>query len=140
MATVVTGTVGTDVHSMGLRVVEYALRKAGHKVVSLAVQVPLMEFIDAAREAKADAIWISSLAGHAEYECAELRDMCREAGLSKILLYIGGNLSLGSIPWEECKAKFEKLGFDRAYPPGTTPPVALADFANDLAAIEGARQ
>lgn len=136
----VTGTVGTDVHSMGLRVVEYALRKAGHNVVSLGVQVPLAEFIDAAREAKADAIWVSSFAGHAEYECAELRDMCREAGLSNILLYIGGYLAVGPVPWEESAMRFKKLGFDRVYPPGTVPPVAIADLAEDLAAIRAARQ
>lgn len=133
MATVVTGTVGTDVHSMGLRVVEYALRQAGHRVVSLGVQVPLNEFVDAAREAKADAIWISSLAGHAEYECAGLRDMCDEAGLRGILLYIGGNLVVGPVPWEQVARKFGDLGFDRVYPPGTLPDQAIADLERDLA-------
>lgn len=139
MATVITGTVGTDVHSMGLRVVEYALRHAGQNVVSLGVQVPLVEFIDAAREARAAAIWVSSLTGHAEYECADLRDMCREAGLADILLYIGGVLAVGPVVWEDVEAKFKKLGFDRVYPPGTLPAVAIADLEQDLARRPSAR-
>ncbi|OGA54749.1 MAG: methylaspartate mutase [Betaproteobacteria bacterium RIFCSPLOWO2_12_FULL_62_58] len=133
MATVVTGTVGTDVHSMGLRVLEYALRQSRYSVVSLGVQAPLVEFVDAAREAKAAAIWVSSLAGHAEYECADLRDMCTEAGLVNIPLYIGGILAVGPVPWEEIEAKFQKLGFTRVYPPGTLPAVAISDLEKDLA-------
>jgi methylaspartate mutase sigma subunit len=132
MTTVVTGTVGTDVHSMGLRVIEYALRQAGHRVVSLGVQVPLTEFVDAAKEAKAAAIWISSLAGHAEYECADLRGICDEGGLKDILLYIGGVLAVGPVPWDQVEATFKGLGFNRVYPPGTLPPQAIADLETDL--------
>ncbi|MFC2042165.1 methylaspartate mutase subunit S [Chloroflexota bacterium] len=132
MTTVVTGTIGTDAHSMGLRVLEYALRQAGYHVVSLGVEATAAEFVDAARESKASVICISSLSGHAEYDCADLRDICNESGLSGILLYIGGNLAVGPVPWEQVEAKFKQLGFDHVYSPETTPNQAIADLEKDL--------
>jgi len=35
--TIIIGTIGTDVHSWGMRFIEYALKQEGFKVVSLGV-------------------------------------------------------------------------------------------------------
>ena len=37
--TLVTGVIGEDVHIMGIRIVEHALRDAGFRIVSLGAQV-----------------------------------------------------------------------------------------------------
>ena len=63
--TLVTGVIGEDVHIIGIRIVEHALRRAGFKIVALGAQVSQEEFVEAAIETNADAILISSLGGHA---------------------------------------------------------------------------
>jgi methylaspartate mutase sigma subunit len=61
--TLVTGVIGEDVHIMGIRIVEHALRDAGFKIVSLGAQVSQEQYIEAAVETNADAILVSSLGG-----------------------------------------------------------------------------
>jgi methylaspartate mutase sigma subunit len=129
--TVVTGVIGEDVHIVGIRILEHALRNAGVKVVSLGAQVSQEEFINAAAEANADAIFVSSFSGHAESLAPRLREKCTEAGLSDIILYIGGYLLIGERPWQETEKTFKKLGFDRVYPPGISPTKAIEDLKVD---------
>jgi methylaspartate mutase sigma subunit len=93
--TLVTGTIGDDIHSLGIKVIEHALRNAGFKVVPLGIQTPQEDFIKAAIETAADAILISSMSGHARMLCDGLRGKCIEAGLKDIVLYLGGCLSTG---------------------------------------------
>jgi methylaspartate mutase sigma subunit len=91
------------------------------------------EFIKAALETDAAAIFVSSLYGHAEIDCQGLRDKCREAGIGNILLYIGGNISVGRCEdWKEVEAKFKKMGFDRVYEPGCLPSRFINDLKTDL--------
>ena len=52
--TLVTGVIGDDVHVTGIRILEYALREAGFKIVSLGIQVSQVEFVHAALETKAE--------------------------------------------------------------------------------------
>ena len=132
--TVVAGTIGTDIHSMGLRIVEHSVRNAGFKVVSLGVQVSQQEFIDAAKETRCAAILVSSLGGHAALDCEGFRDKAREAGLGGILLYVGGNLVVGPSRWEEVENKFKQFGFDRVYPQSTLPAQIISDLTQDLKA------
>ena len=87
--TIVTGVIGDDVHNIGIKVIEHALKHDGYKVVSLGIRIPDEEFVEAAVETRADAIFVSSLSGHARALATTLRDKCTEAGLSNILLYIG---------------------------------------------------
>jgi methylaspartate mutase sigma subunit len=134
LITVVTGTIGIDIHSMGLRIIEHSLQKAGFKVVSLGVQVSQQEFIDAAREANSAAILVSSLGGHAALDCEGFRDKLKEAGLEKILLYIGGNLVVGKSEWLEVEKKFKQMGFDRVFPQTSMPSQIIADLIQDLKA------
>lgn len=128
-ATVVTGVIGADVHCIGINIVEYGLKKSGFNVVSLGIQTPQEEFIDAAVETNARAILVSSVYGHAQLDCRGLRDKCIEAGLDDIILYVGGNLAVRSdATWEETYAAMKALGFDRVYPPRA----AIADVIRDL--------
>ena len=132
-ATVVTGVIGADVHSVGNTIVTQALASRGFKVVNLGVMVSQSEFISAAIESDARALFISSLYGHAELDCQGLRNNCEEAGLTEIVIFIGGNIVVGKCSWNETEKKFIDMGFDRAYPPGASLERALDDLQSMLA-------
>jgi methylaspartate mutase sigma subunit len=117
--TVVTGVIGSDTHIVGNRILTMALEKAGYKVVSLGALTPATDFVKAAVETDADAILVSSLYGQGELDCRGFRDLCVEAGLEGILLYVGGNLVIGKRSWEETRKTSMDMGFERAAPPGT---------------------
>jgi methylaspartate mutase sigma subunit len=133
--TVVIGVIGADVHAVGNRIIEYALTQAGFKVVNLGVMVSQKEFIDAAIETNAKAIFVSSLYGHGELDCRGMGDLLKEAGLEKVLLYAGGNLVVGKTDFEPVLEAFKAMGFDRVYPPGTDINQGIADLKADLAAL-----
>ena len=137
--TLVTGTIGDDVHSLGIKVIEYALRSAGFRVVPLGIQTPQEDFIKAAVETAADAILVSSLSGHARMLCQGFREKCIEAGLKEIILYLGGNLSTGDTVWEEIEPMFLKMGYNRVYPSTTMPGQVIADLRTDIAAKQKPR-
>jgi methylaspartate mutase sigma subunit len=137
--TLVTGVIGSDTHIVGNRILSLALEKAGFKVVTLGALTPAEEFIKAAIETAADAILVSSLYGQGELDCRGFRDMCVEAGLEDILLYVGGNLVVGKRSWEETERTFLGMGFDRAFPPGTRTPDVIRLLNKDFAARAAAR-
>jgi methylaspartate mutase sigma subunit len=130
--TIVTGVIGEDVHIVGIRIIEHALNDYGFKVHSLGAQVTQEEFINAAQETDADAVLVSSFSGHAELLVRSFREKCIEAGLSDIILYIGGSLLLSEERWDEVEKKFKELGFNRIYPPGTLPTQAVKDLVEDI--------
>jgi methylaspartate mutase sigma subunit len=132
--TLITGVIGEDVHVIGIRILEYALGEAGFRVVPLGSQVSQKEFVDAAIEANADAILVSSLSGHAGSLVPGLREKCIEVGLDNILLYLGGFLMVGEMAWESTEKRFREMGIDRVYPPGTSPKEAIADLEADITA------
>jgi len=132
--TIVTGVIGADTHIVGNRILSMALEDAGYRVVSLGALTPAADFIRAAIETAADAILVSSLYGQGELDCRGFRDLCIEAGLDDILLYVGGNLVVGKQPWDDVERRFLDMGFDRAFPPGTRVEGALAALAADFAA------
>jgi methylaspartate mutase sigma subunit len=137
--TLVLGVIGADIHNIGITILGSALRASGFKVVSLGILVSQEEFVQAAVETAADAILVSSLCGHGELDCPGLRDKCTEAGLGNILLYAGGNIVVGKPDWPQVEAKFKAMGYDRAYPPGTTPQQLIEDLTADLQARTEAR-
>ncbi len=137
-ATIVTGVIGDDVHNIGIKVIEHALKHEGHTVVSLGIRIPDEQFVEAAVETKADAIFVSSLSGHARALATDLRDKCTEAGLGNILLYIGGHLVIGQIPWEDVEKTFKEMGFDRVYPASTLVATIIKDLKADLERRKGA--
>lgn len=132
--TIVTGVIGSDTHIVGNRILSMALEKAGYKVVALGALTPATEFIKAAVETNADVILVSSLYGQGELDCRGFRDLCVEAGLDDVLLYVGGNLIVGKHPWETVERIFLDMGFDRAAAPGTRVETVLQWLAQDLAA------
>lgn len=131
---VITGVIGEeDPHIVGTKLLSLALENEGFNVIALGAKCPPEDFIKAAVETDAKAILLTSVAGHAELNCRGFRDMCEEAGLSDILLYIGGNLvPKGDQKWPEVKKLFKDMGFDRVYPPGTKISVGIADLKQDI--------
>jgi methylaspartate mutase sigma subunit len=132
--TLVTGVIGSDTHIVGNRILSMALEKAGYKVVSLGALTPATDFVKAAVETAADAILVSSLYGQGELDCRGFRDLCVEAGLDDILLYVGGNLIVGKHPWPVVQKLFLDMGFDRAAPPGTRVETVIGWLHEDFAA------
>ena len=136
---IVLGVIGADVHIVGARVLDYALTSAGFDVINLGIMVSQEEFIEAAIESNADAILVSSVYGHGEIDCRGFRDKCVELGVGDLVLLVGGNLVVGNKAWEETQPTFLSYGFDRAYPPGTSPETAIADLQELIAARHRAR-
>ena len=132
--TLITGVIGADTHIVGNRILSMALEKADYKVVTLGALTPAEEFIKAAIETAADGIMVSSLYGQGELDCRGFREMCIEAGLDDILLYVGGNLVVGKHPWPEVENRFLEMGFDRAFPPGTRTDEVIEKLNADFAA------
>ena len=134
--TVVTGVIGSDTHIVGNRILAMALEKAGYKVVALGALTPAADFIKAAVETRADVILVSSLYGQGELDCRGFRDLCVEAGLEDILLYVGGNLVVGKRSWDETEKTFLAMGFDRAAPLGLRTETVIEWLARDFAERE----
>lgn len=131
MLRVVIGVIGADCHSVGLTIMNYILEEKNIEVINIGVLSSPEEFINAAIETSAEAIWVSSLYGHAEIDARGLRQKCIEKGLDDILLYIGGNLSIGKQDWQEVEKRFLGMGFDRVYPPGSDVYKAVEDLYAD---------
>ena len=130
--TLVTGVIGEDVHIVGIRILEHALRNAGYKVVALGAQTPQEEFINAAKETNADAILVSSLSGHASVLVTGLKDKCVEAGMKDVLLYLGGQLIIGEMEWPDVEKMYKGMGFDRVYPSDVDVEQVIKDLGADL--------
>ena len=126
------GVIGADVHAVGNKILDYAFTEAGFHIVNIGVLSSQQDFIEAAIEADADALLVSSLYGHGELDCQGFRERCIEAGLDDIIIYIGGNLVIGKQDWDEVKERFLRMGFDRVYPPGTLPDGPIRDLKADL--------
>lgn len=133
----VTGVIGEDVHITGIRILEHALRNSGFEVTSLGIHNFDDDFVNAARETNAGAILISSLAGHAKMLVGDLRGKCEEAGLTGILLYLGGQLVVEAQEWPDTEKMFLDMGFNRIYSPSSAPAAIIEDLKKDLALTRG---
>lgn len=129
---VVIGVIGSDCHAVGNKIIDHVLAKQGFDVVNIGVLSPQEDFINAAVETNADAIIVSSLYGHGELDCQGMREKCQEAGLKDITLYVGGNIVVGKQTWEDVEKRFESMGFDRVYAPGTPIEITAKDLKKDL--------
>lgn len=138
--TLVTGVIGADTHIVGNRILSMALEEAGFRVVALGALTPADEFIKAAIETAADGIMVSSLYGQGELDCRGFRELCIEAGLKDILLYVGGNLVVGKQDWTGVEERFLDMGFDRAFPNGTRAEEVIEALDKDFAAMREGRQ
>ncbi len=132
MKSIVIGVIGADVHSVGNKIIEHVLTESGYNVVNVGALSSQEDFINAAVEANAPLILVSSLYGHGEIDCRGMREKCIEAGIGDVLLYIGGNIVVGKQNFAEVKERFLKMGFNRVYPPGTRIEDNLPDIKKDL--------
>ncbi len=132
---VVIGTIGADAHMIGGWVLQKAFEEAGFTVAFLGAVVPQRDFINAAIEIDADAILVSSMYGMGLLDCEGLRDKCIEAGLSDIILYVGGTVAAPlelEKNWPEIERRFTAIGFDRAFPNTCSAAEAVEALENDL--------
>ncbi len=133
---VVTGVIGSDVHKVGNSIIETYLEQTENvEPVNIGVMASQKEFVDAAYEEGADAVWVSSLYGQGELDCKGLKESFTEYGLDDVLLYIGGNLSIGKTDYDEVVETYSELGFDGVYPvntPGTNPKELPEKAYNDM--------
>ncbi|SHK12707.1 glutamate mutase subunit S [Hathewaya proteolytica DSM 3090] len=130
--TVVMGVIGSDCHAVGNKIIDYALNEAGFNVINIGVLSPQEDFINAAVETNADLILVSSLYGQGEIDCRGLREKCEEAGLKDILLYVGGNIVVGKQDFDDVRRRFEDMGYNRVYGPGTPIEITITDMKKDL--------
>lgn len=126
--TVIVGTIGSDAHVVGITLLEHALKEAGFEVRNLGAQTPREAFAEAAEDADASAVLVSSLYGHAEQDCAGLHEEFADRGLDPTT-YIGGNLAVGQRDMEELRRRFREMGFDRVFD-------AEADFEDVVGALQ----
>jgi len=129
---VVIGVIGDDIHIVGNRIIQLALEESGFQVFNLRTRVRPEQFCQAALEVNADAVFVSSLNGEGEYWCADIRALFNKAGLHHTLLYVGGNIVVGTRPKEEVVELFKQFGFDRVYHRETDISGAIADLQEDL--------
>ena len=134
--TLILGVIGSDVHAVGNRILDYAFTQADFKVINIGVLATQEEFIHAAIETNAAVLLVSSLYGHGEMDCRGLREKCQEMGIGDILMYVGGNLVVGKQDFKSVKDRFLAMGFDRVYPPGTMPETPIEDLRKDLSLSE----
>ncbi len=130
--TVILGVIGADIHVVGNRVIEFALREEGFDVVNLGIFTSQEDFIDAAKETDAEAILVCSVYGHGELDCQGLKEKCVEAGLDRVKLYVGGNLVVGKQDPEAVRRKFLDMGFDRVGSERTMPGEIVEWLKEDL--------
>ncbi|MFB6167411.1 MAG: methylaspartate mutase subunit S [Haloferacaceae archaeon] len=131
MATVTLGVIGSDVHVVGITILERALEEAGFTVYNLGVQTTHEEFVEAAREHDADAVLVSSLYGHAERDCEGFHDALAAAGLDPVT-YVGGNLAVGQQEFDAIRRQFREFGFDRVFDSETDPMEVADALRSDL--------
>ena len=144
---VLTGTIGSDTHAVGQWVVSKFLEEKGFTAIKLGVAVSQQEFVEAAVETNADAIFVSSLYGMGFADSQGMRERLTEAGKGGILLYIGGILAVSSeakrgeagvlaidseAQWIETERKFKEVGFDRVYSRDVNLEDVVADLEEDL--------
>ncbi len=130
---VVLGVIGADCHAVGNKIISNVLEQQGIGVVNLGVMVSQDEFIDAAIETGADAILVSSIYGHGEIDCLGFRDRCIERGLGDILLYVGGNLTVGKRDSSTIEELFKSMGFDRVFRPNVDLSIVAELLKGDIA-------
>lgn len=129
---VVIGVIGDDIHTVGNRIMHLALEESGCRVFNLRTRNRPEHFVQAAMEVNANAVFVSSLNGEGEHWCADFRQRMADVGLGHLLLYVGGNVVVGSRPEPEVVALFKGYGFDRVYHQRPDIGAAIADLFEDL--------
>lgn len=87
---IVIGTVFQDVHSIGKDLAKTLFENYGYRVIDLGVMTPLQDYLDAAREHRADAIGMSALLVQTSNHMITVSRMMVEQGLADLPVLIGG--------------------------------------------------
>ncbi len=88
---VVMGSVEGDAHDIGKNIVVALLRSASYEVIDLGVDVPLQDFVDKARELKADVLGMGAYMTTTMRGMEEVIRLLAEAGLrDKVKVILGG--------------------------------------------------
>ncbi len=116
---IVAGTVGEDEHSVGLREIidikHGGIEKYGIECIYLGTSVPITKLVDAAIEANADAILMSTIISHDEVHYKNMKkihEYAIEKGVRKDLLILAGGTQV--IP-----ETARKQGVDQGFGRGT---------------------
>ena len=112
---IVLGVIGYDIHVVANRILTSALKEAGFQPYNLGPNNQPDDFVYAALEVEANSVLVSSLNGEGEYWCNGFRQRFNKIGREDILLYAGGNLTVGERPEEEVVSLFKSFGFDRVF-------------------------
>ena len=129
---IVIGVIGNDIHVVANRILARGLRQEGYEVCNLGVNAKPEDFFAASKEFEASAVIVSSVNGEGEEWVKGLPEMIRGHLGSDVVLYVGGNLSMGDYPAEEIESRYLNLGFDRAYHRPSNLNVLLIDLKSDL--------
>lgn len=129
---VVIGVIGDDIHMVGNRIMQLALEESGFEVFNLRTRNRPEHFVEASLEVDADAVFVSSINGEGEHWCADFRARFDSAGLIRTLLYVGGNVVVGSRLQADVVRLFREFGFDRVYHQQPDISVAISDLIEDL--------
>jgi methylaspartate mutase sigma subunit len=114
-AGVVLGVVGHDIHVVANRILVIGLAENGFRPYNLGTSNDLDDFADAALETGARAVLVSSINGEGEGACVGIGARFAAAGLSDVLLYVGGNLVVGDRSSAEVERLFTGYGFHRVF-------------------------
>lgn len=91
IGTVVIGTIEGDIHSIGKDIVAIMLKIGGFKVLNLGRDIPIREFIEAAKKNDANVIGTSALMTSTMVNQIKVEELLKEEGLkSKIKTMVGG--------------------------------------------------
>ncbi|MBC8059875.1 MAG: cobalamin B12-binding domain-containing protein [Clostridiaceae bacterium] len=114
---VVAATVGEDEHSVGVREVidikHGGIERFGIEAIFLGTSCPLEKLVDAAIEAKAEAILCSTIITHNDVHIKNMRklsDLCTEKGVRDKLILVSGGTQVTD---EIAKANGMDVGFGR---------------------------
>lgn len=129
---IVIGVIGNDIHVVANRILARGLRQEGYEVCNLGVNVKPEDFFAASKEFEASAVVVSSVNGEGEAWVNGLPQMIRAHLGSDVVLYVGGNLSMGDYPREKIERRYINLGFDRAYHRPSSLNILLTDLKRDL--------
>ncbi|HHW28901.1 MAG TPA: cobalamin-binding protein [Syntrophomonadaceae bacterium] len=94
VATVLIGTVKTDIHDIGKNIVASVMAANGFDVIDIGVDVPPEKFAEKIRELKPDVLALSALLTTSIQYVKATVDTVKEAGLRDGLLIIAGGAAL----------------------------------------------
>jgi methylmalonyl-CoA mutase C-terminal domain/subunit len=104
---------GLDGHDKGARVVAMALKDAGMEVIYSGIRQSLDGIVSAALQEDADVIGLSILSGAHLPICEEFMARVRSAGLSDVLVLVGGIIPKADVQ------RLKDMGVAEVFRPGS---------------------